>query len=279
MPLRHAGRRHLRAAAVERQPGSAGWNGQPGSGASGSAARRAAPAPVERRPAPASAPPAAAPACRGAAASRTPPRPGRISTTRPRYITATRCARCRTTRRSCDTNRIASPSRSCMSSSRFRICACTDTSSADTISSATSTSGSTASARAMAMRWRWPPENACGSRSAGRRGQPHQRQQLGDPARHRAVGTMRCTAQRLAQGLAHGHARVERAVRVLEHHLHAPVVARRRPARQRAARPRRRNRPARRRASTSRTSARASVDLPQPDSPTTASVSPRCTAS
>ena len=51
-----------------------------------------------------------------------------------------------------------------MSSSRFRICACTETSSADTGSSSTSTVGSSISARAMATRWHWPPDISCGRR-------------------------------------------------------------------------------------------------------------------
>ena len=47
----------------------------------------------------------AAPACRGAAAARTQPRPGRVSTILPRYITATRSAIWRTTRRSWEMKR------------------------------------------------------------------------------------------------------------------------------------------------------------------------------
>ena len=44
------------------------------------------------------------------------------------------------------------------------ICAWIETSSADTGSSSTMSFGSTASARATPMRWRWPPENSCGKR-------------------------------------------------------------------------------------------------------------------
>ena len=54
----------------------------------------------------------------------------------------------------------------CRSRSRFMICACTDTSSADTGSSSTISDGSTLSALAIAMRCRCPPLNSCGKRSA-----------------------------------------------------------------------------------------------------------------
>ena len=81
---------------------------------------------------------------------------------RPRYITAMRWLMCRITARSWLTNRKARPYSSCRSISRLRTCACTETSSAETGSSATMISGRTASARAMPRRWRWPPENSCG---------------------------------------------------------------------------------------------------------------------
>ena len=137
---------------------------------------------------------------------------------------ATRCAIWRTTRRSCDTNRIASPRSRCRSSSRFRICACTETSSDDTISSAISSSGSTDRARAIAMRWRCPPENSCGSRRGA------------GSAAARVTAVRRCAgsagrghdpvhAQCLPEHLANGHAWIERAVGVLKHHLHAAIVS------------------------------------------------------
>ena len=88
-----------------------------------------------------------------------PPSPGR------RTSPGTRCARCRTTARSCEMNSNATPVSRCKSASRFTICACTDTSRAETGSSQTTSSGSTDNARAMAMRWRWPPLNWCGRRS------------------------------------------------------------------------------------------------------------------
>ena len=54
---------------------------------------------------------------------------------------------------------------SCRSSSRLRICACTDTSSADVGSSRIMIFGDSARALAMAMRCSWPPESWCGKLS------------------------------------------------------------------------------------------------------------------
>ncbi len=161
-----------------------------------------------------------------------------------------------------------------MSASNASTRACTDTSSAETGSSATRMSGRSASARAMPMRWRWPPENSCGNRSAA------------DGSRPTSASSSRASAVRLGRRRAvddrplgdhvhHALARVERAVRVLEHHLHAladtaaaaTARAGRCPARP-AGSPR--HPPA-----ISRVTARASVLLPEPLSPTTPSVSPR----
>jgi hypothetical protein len=82
-----------------------------------------------------------------------------VSTSLPRYITATRSLMCLTTARSWAMNRYDSPKRFCRFCSRLTTCAWIETSSADTGSSQTIRSGLTASARAMPMRWRWPPEN------------------------------------------------------------------------------------------------------------------------
>ncbi len=60
---------------------------------------------------------------------------------RPRYMTAMRSHRCRTTARLCEISSSVSDSSARRSCSRFRIVACTLTSSADTGSSATSSSG------------------------------------------------------------------------------------------------------------------------------------------
>ena len=58
------------------------------------------------------------------------------------------------------------------SASRLSTWAWVDRSSALTGSSSTSTFGSQTRARAMAMRWRWPPENCDGSRSTASPGRP-----------------------------------------------------------------------------------------------------------
>ena len=84
-----------------------------------------------------SARPTAARRCTGASARRRAARPLPISATLPRYITSTRSEMCRTTLRSCAMNTYVSPNSRCRSLSRFRICACTETSSAETGSSQT----------------------------------------------------------------------------------------------------------------------------------------------
>lgn len=88
------------------------------------------------------------------------------STIRPRYMTATSSATCRTTARSCAMKTYDSPNSRCSSLRRLMTCACTDTSSADTGSSQTRIFGRSARARAMPRRWRCPPENWCGWRCA-----------------------------------------------------------------------------------------------------------------
>ena len=135
-------------------------------------------------------------------------------------------------------------------------------------------SGSSASARAMPMRWRWPPENSCGKRlrcsRAGRRG----RSSSSVRVRASAFGTP-VQLERRADDLRDALARVQRGERVLEDHLHL------------APRSGRSSRCAEVRdvvaveadrcpsvGSSSRMSVRDSVVLPQPDSPTSPSVSP-----
>ncbi len=79
--------------------------------------------------------------------------------------------------------------------------------------------------------------------------------------------------QRLGDDGGHAAARVQRLVRVLEDHLDvAAQRAQRRPA---LAPARRRSRPCPAAAGTSPSIARASVDFPQPDSPTIPRISPR----
>ena len=88
---------------------------------------------------------------------------------------------------------------------------------------------------------------------------------------------MPCTFGPKAIESSHGQARIERGVAVLEHHLHvAAQLAQREPAAPRP-RPRRRRSARRHRAGSGACSRRASVDLPQPDSPTMPSVSPLST--
>src|SRR5215469_9298035 len=79
-------------------------------------------------------------------------------------MTATRSEMWRTTDRSCATKMKVRRRRNWSSRSKFNTCACTETSSAETGSSATTRRGLVASARAMPMRWRWPPLKACGKR-------------------------------------------------------------------------------------------------------------------
>ena len=131
---------------------------------------------------------------------------------------------CAATRRSWVMNSTARLKRLRTSSSSSSTCACTETSSAETGSSAISSSGSMASARAMQMRWRWPPENWCGIAL----------ERVGiEPARARI--SLRARVERLVARHAEVHrplddrgadraARIERAIGVLEHDLHALAV-------------------------------------------------------
>ena len=152
---------------------------------------------------------------------------GPSSTIRPRYITPSRSDMCRTTARLWLMNRNVSPSRSCRSRIRFRICACTETSSALVGSSQTRNSGSLASARAIEMRWRCPPENSCGYRSPSDGDEPHLRQQRRhELGARRRVRRQAEGADRLGHDVAHAPARIERGVRVLEDHVHPPPQAR-----------------------------------------------------
>src|SRR6266702_310314 len=114
-------------------------------------------------------------------------------------MTATRSLRCSMMRRSCAMKSMVRPRRWRRSCSRFRICAWIETSRAETASSATTKRGPTARARAMPMRWRWPPLNSCGALRAGSKGMD--REPLADDA-------------------LDAHARIERAVGVLEDDLH-----------------------------------------------------------
>ena len=155
-------------------------------------------------------------------------------------------------------NRYERPSRDWRSASRFRICAWIDTSSALTGSSSTTSSGSSASARAMPTRWRCPPESSCGYRSMCSAPRPTSSNSSG--TRVRDVAPPARDHERLGDRRARGHARIERRVRVLEHHLDPT------PGEVRSL--------SRGRLWSSRRIRRATVDLPLPDSPTSARVSP-----
>ena len=92
------------------------------------------------------------------------------STMRPAYITATSSVRPATTPRSWVISTSAICRRRCSRASRSRICACTVTSSAVVGSSAIRSRGSQESAMAIATRCRMPPERWCGywrSRASG----------------------------------------------------------------------------------------------------------------
>ena len=99
-------------------------------------------------------------------------------------------------------------------------CACTETSSADTGSSQTISFGCTASARAMPRRWRWPPENSYGILDHLVGPQPDALRTAAPRARAPAAPAQALeVAQRLGDDVGGAHARVERRVRILEHHL------------------------------------------------------------
>ena len=85
-------------------------------------------------------------------------------------MTTTRWATSATTPKSWVMNSTPVPWRSCSSRIRRRICACVVTSSAVVGSSAIRSAGSSTSAAAIMMRWRWPPESWWGYTSIRRSG-------------------------------------------------------------------------------------------------------------
>ena len=87
---------------------------------------------------------------------------GPDSTISPRYMTTTRSARSAARARSWVMSTTAAPTSAASSAIWSRTSRCTVTSSAEVGSSASSTSGRQASAIAMSTRWRIPPENSCG---------------------------------------------------------------------------------------------------------------------
>ena len=163
--------------------------------------------------------------------------------------------------------------RACRSSIRLTTCAFTETSRAETASSATIRRGSTASARAMQMRWRWPPENSCGKRLAmsGSR-----------PTRLRRSATLSRASERLARllissgsaiaaptfmrGLSEANGSWKIICMRLRCSRNSPWPSLSTSTPSSSTEPES--------GSTSRSTERPVVDLPQPDSPTSASVSP-----
>ena len=156
-------------------------------------------------------------------------------------------------------------------------CACTLTSSAEVGSSHTRNSGCVASARAIEMRWRWPPENWCGilhhvqpapgrpTAAARRRAPSAAPRSVMRPCSFSGSPTMSSTFQRGFR-LAYGSWKIiwmrRRSLRVarrLEARACASWPSKVKPPRVGSYRP---------------TSSRATVLLPQPDSPTSASVWP-----
>src|SRR5688572_24246224 len=159
---------------------------------------------------------------------------------------------------------------------RFRICACTETSSALVGSSQTRNSGFEESARAIEMRWRWPPENSCGYFSPSCGESPTSPNS--SPTRFVSAApslislwerigsaTMSCTRQRGFR-LAYGSWKI-----IWNRRRNASISPRSRTVPRSV--PSKNTDP---RVGVYRPQmSRATVDLPQPDSPTSDSVSPR----
>ena len=161
------------------------------------------------------------------------------------------------------------PSRSRRSLSRLSRPSRIDTSSIETGSSASRTCGSTASARAMATRWRWPPDSSCGYlRVNWSVGVSETRSSRLAIVSSRLPGVLAVDPQRPGQVIPDVVHRVERGERVLQHQS-APggrTPAGRRPE----AGPLPPSSSSPDVGGSSRASTRASVDLPDPLSPTTA---------
>ena len=199
---------------------------------------------------------------------------------RPAYITAARLAGLRDDRQVVrDQHDARGRARRRAACSSCRICACTITSSAVVGSSASSTRGSQASAIAIAARWRMPPENSCGKRRARSARMPTSSSSSPQRACARAPARDAVQLHRLDDLVADALHRVERVHRALEDHRDvassgAGAACPRRRARMSS--PSSSTRPATLALGGSRPiSARLSVVLPQPDSPTRPMRSPR----
>ena len=177
--------------------------------------------------------------------------------------------------------KIAHSQRSLRSSSRLSTTACTETSSAAVGSSRMTRSGWSAIARAMPTRAFCPPESWCGKRSSSSSGRPTLRASSSQRRASRARPLDLAEAQdRIGDRARGGEARIEAVGRVLEHHLDAlahrqlgellgrdgaDILAVEHDRRRRSCR-------------CSRITMVEVVDLPQPDSPTRPTLSPRLTA-
>ena len=169
--------------------------------------------------------PTAAPACRGAGGRSRTSSVVPISTMRPRYITATRSAMFQASPRSWVTTRIETPVSFDQVSIRARISPRTEASRPDTGSSATISRG---------LQGHGPGDDhplalaarhlvGVAQEEALRRAQAALGQRLGHPLLLVAVRPV--DADALGHGLVDRLAGVQRAGRVLEHHLHGPAVA------------------------------------------------------
>src|SRR4051794_26394930 len=186
---------------------------------------------------------------------------------------------CRTTARSWLMSTYETPVSSRMSASRLRICAWIETSRAATDSSRMSTRGAAARARAIATRWRWPPLSAPGRARSWRSSRPtrspssaarRRRTSFAVPGRwSRSTSSIACSALWRGSRLEYGSWK---------------TICTSLPRRRRSFAHPRRVEPARPPAvivpavgAVSPTSIRATVVLPDPDSPTIASDPPGAT--
>ena len=175
-------------------------------------------------------------------------------------------------------NSSAMPISACSASSRARICACTVTSRAVVGSSQMSSFGSHASAIAIIARWRWPPESWCGKLSTRRSGSGMPVRRSSSIARPRAAFSRspRCVSSTSPIWLPtvnSGFSAVIGSWKIIA--ISVPRMPRisRSDARHRSL-PSKRIAPLVVAPSTRRSTDRAVIDLPEPDSPTSANFSP-----
>ncbi len=201
------------------------------------------------------------------------------STTSPRCITRVSVQMRETTARSCVTKTMERPNWSRTSSMSSSTCACTETSSALVASSSTSSFGPAARAFASATRCRWPPESAFGRAASwsGRRPTRSSSDAATVSASRRAPPRCRRTTSATARpiGMRGSSDRYGSwntiCVVAASSRRSAPDIAR-----SGRATPPNDSSPAS--ACSSPTRMRASVDLPDPDSPTMPSDPPRASA-